>query len=179
MTLYELLCVPTDASRAEIRRAFRARAQDAHPDRFAHLTESQAEQAQREHAFQELLDAYTTLMDKRARARYDRLIQIPQGLLGLVQTPQGRRAVARLVPRAPLQARDGEDHVVLIRAPAELLLNGGLCQMTDVLPPELDPLLVPSGARHTPWAKIEELGEPGENEGNRGDLFLFFFPTPS
>ncbi|MFA4846166.1 MAG: J domain-containing protein, partial [Patescibacteria group bacterium] len=177
MTHYELLGVPMDASTVSITKAFRDKARALHPDRFDHRGESKDQQAERSRVFHELRAAYDTLKDKRKRVAYDRVIQVPQGLMGLVQMPQGRRAMARLLPRAPLQAREGEDHIVLVRAPSELFHSGGLVQMTGILPSELDPLLVPIGASDMPWATIHELGEPGENEGNRGDLAIFFVLT--
>lgn len=179
MTYYELLGVPMDASTDDIRRGFRERAHVLHPDRFAKLGESKEQQAERARVFQELRDAYETLIDKRKRQAYDRAIRVPQGLADLVRLPEGRRAMARLLPRASKQAREGEDRLVLIKAPLTLLRTGGALELTAILPPEFDPLLVPPDALDMPWARLGELGNPGENEGNPGDLYLLLIPSSS
>ena len=61
---YEVLGVSKDASADEIKRAFRARARDVHPDTSDH------EDA--EELFKELNAAYEVLSDPGKRANYDR-----------------------------------------------------------------------------------------------------------
>lgn len=60
---YKILGVPENASEAEIKRAFRRKARELHPDRAG-------ERATR--AFQELQEAYDVLRDEEKRASYDR-----------------------------------------------------------------------------------------------------------
>lgn len=179
MTHYELLGVPMDASENDIRRAFREKVQSLHPDRFARLDESKDEQAERSRVFQAIRDAYDTLKEKRKRQRYDRAIQIPQGLADLARLVQGRRALSRLLPRATKQACDGEDRIVIVSVPAAVLRKGGAIDLSEVVPSEFDPLLVPPDALDMPWAHFDELGHPGENEGNPGDLYLLLIPLVS
>lgn len=179
MTHYELLAVPMDASTEEIRRGFREKAHALHPDRFANLGESKQQQAERARVFQQLREAYETLIDKRKRLAYDRAIRVPQGLADLVRLPEGRRAMARLLPRAPKQAQDGEDQLVVIETSIALLRTGGVLEMGEILPPDFDPLHVPIDVIDMPWARLGELGNPGENEGNRGDLYLLLIPSTS
>ncbi len=179
MTHYELLAVPMDASTDDIRRGFREKAQVLHPDRFAKLGESKEQQTERARVFQQLRDAYETLIDERKRRAYDRLIQVPQGLADLVRLPEGRRAMARLLPRATKQAREGEDRLVLIEAPLSLLRTGGVLELTVISLPGYDPLFVPPNALDMPWAHLSELGNPGENEGNPGNLYLLLIPSAS
>ena len=66
---YALLGVTRMASEDEIRKAFRARARECHPDRFPL---DSPEQAEAEKRFKELMLARDTLLDLSARADYDR-----------------------------------------------------------------------------------------------------------
>ena len=61
---YELLGVSREASASEIKRAFRARARELHPD------VSDAPEA--EQRFREVTEAYEVLSDPERRATYDR-----------------------------------------------------------------------------------------------------------
>ena len=63
---YAILGVPADAPDVEIRRAFRARAKELHPDS---KPASERDQAHREFNF--LSEAYDTLKDAERRAAYD------------------------------------------------------------------------------------------------------------
>jgi molecular chaperone DnaJ len=64
--LYELLGVQPDASEEEIKRAYRRRAREFHPDATGGDPESEAR-------FKEISFAYEVLRDPERRARYDRL----------------------------------------------------------------------------------------------------------
>ncbi len=61
---YEVLGVSRDASEAEVKKAFRSRARDVHPDTSDHDNA--------EDLFKELNEAYETLSDPQKRANYDR-----------------------------------------------------------------------------------------------------------
>ena len=67
--LYEILGVSRDASEAEIKKAFRHRARELHPD----VNKS----ANAEEEFKELNEAYDVLSDAHKRAQYDRFGTIP------------------------------------------------------------------------------------------------------
>ena len=71
MSLYDALDVPTDAPAAEIKRAYRRKAQKAHPDRD---TSPGAKDR-----FQALAKAYDVLSDPDKRARYDQTGDTQEG----------------------------------------------------------------------------------------------------
>jgi molecular chaperone DnaJ len=62
---YEVLGVARDASQDEIKRAFRRLARDTHPD-------ANPNDAEAEHRFREIAQAYEVLSDPQRRAAYDR-----------------------------------------------------------------------------------------------------------
>lgn len=62
---YEILGVSRDATRDEIKRAFRRLARDTHPD-------SNHDDPETEHRFREIAQAYEVLSDPQKRAAYDR-----------------------------------------------------------------------------------------------------------
>jgi molecular chaperone DnaJ len=67
---YEVLGVSKDASAEELKKAFRRKAAEVHPDRHQHLDE--AGRKAMEERFKELGEAYSVLSDPEKRARYDR-----------------------------------------------------------------------------------------------------------
>ncbi|MCF0231935.1 MAG: molecular chaperone DnaJ [Enterococcus sp.] len=77
--LYEVLGVPKNASEAEIKKAFRAKARKMHPD------VNKSPNAEEE--FKEINEAYDVLSDSRKRAQYDRFGTVPGAASG--QSPFG------------------------------------------------------------------------------------------
>ncbi len=66
---YEILSVDREATVDQIKAAFRQLARTRHPDRFAGATRARAEVE-----FQEITEAYNTLLDPERRSRYDRTL---------------------------------------------------------------------------------------------------------
>ena len=177
MTYYQVLGIAKDATAEEIRKAYRKAAAALHPDRFASAVESDEARGERLRRFAEIKEAYAVLSDTRARYRYDRFTRVPQGLGDLLATPQGQRAMARLLPRASKQSRNGEDRVVIVRIPAATLATGGAIDAPAGLPDGFETLFIPPNANKTPWARLSGQGEPGQFGGNAGDQFLLLVPT--
>ncbi len=178
MNHYQLLGIAMDATAEEIKRAYRRAAAAVHPDRFANVSESKAETAERARRFGEMRTAYETLSDRRQRSNYDRSIQVPQGLGDMLATPHGQRAMDRLLPRASKQARDGNDLLVVARASASVMEAGGVLESLVGIPEGFDQLHVPSGASQASWGRFAGRGEPREHDGEPGDLFLLLIPGP-
>jgi hypothetical protein len=71
-THYQILCVDTDASDAEIKKAYKRLARAYHPDLNPNRPKSAEEK------FKELQDAYSVLSDPISRQQYDRSINVSQ-----------------------------------------------------------------------------------------------------
>ncbi|XP_062208640.1 chaperone protein dnaJ 72 [Phragmites australis] len=67
---YQALGLRRDATKAEVKAAFRRRALRDHPDRHAGSTDAAA-RADASHRFRQAADAYHVLSDDRRRAEYD------------------------------------------------------------------------------------------------------------
>jgi len=66
---YKILGVDKNASEEDIKKAYKKRALEHHPDRHSHATE--AEKKEQEVKFKEVGEAYGVLLDAKKRARYD------------------------------------------------------------------------------------------------------------
>ncbi|KYN11879.1 PREDICTED: dnaJ homolog subfamily C member 7 isoform X1 [Trachymyrmex cornetzi] len=67
---YKILGIDKDASTEDIKKAYRKRALDHHPDR--HVNASEGEKREQEKKFKEVGEAYGILSDPKKRSRYDR-----------------------------------------------------------------------------------------------------------
>ncbi len=121
VSYYDVLGVPTDASAAEIKAAYRRLARTAHPD----LGGSAAR-------FDELTSAYETLMDRGRRARHDAVLrdQAAGGTgwspprsraasTGATHAERRRAAAARSAERAREAAEEAARKEAQLRAEAE------------------------------------------------------------
>jgi hypothetical protein len=94
---YDILGVAGDSSRAEIKRAFRAKAKAMHPDTASGEEKSAAEN------MQVLLDVYEVLLDTKKRQQYDKLNNIakPDGSFNyrahLQEQGMGNAALSQLL----------------------------------------------------------------------------------
>lgn len=94
---YDVLGVPSDASSAQIRDAFRALARDHHPDR-----PSSAATGGR--TMPEINEAYRVLGDPARRAVYDASLR-PAGRSAATSAPSAGEAPAAAPPHLPMPAR--------------------------------------------------------------------------
>ena len=124
---YELLGLPRTAGDEEIRRAFRARARELHPD-VSHEPEA-------EERFREVTAAYSVLSKPTARFLYDRFGYRGRGHGGF--GPGGRRAEARILAEVEidqLEAERGTRREVRLAADEECAVcsGSGAVSGTDV-----------------------------------------------
>ena len=70
--LYQILGVPRQASKQEIKRAYRKKALDTHPDKNPDIPAEEAAQA-----FQQVVQAFEVLSDPNSRRQYDRSGRVP------------------------------------------------------------------------------------------------------
>ena len=73
-TYYEILKVAPDASRREIKKAFRLRAAECHPDKVMHLEVELRERAERKMTL--INEAYKVLSDETSRTEYDEYLGV-------------------------------------------------------------------------------------------------------
>jgi hypothetical protein len=121
VSYYDVLGVPTDASSADIKAAYRRLARTAHPDRGGSAAR-----------FDELTTAYETLMDRGRRARHDAVLRdqaagasewaAPRSRpasTGATNAERRRAAAARSAERARQAAEDAARREAQHRAEAE------------------------------------------------------------
>jgi len=89
---YEILSVDREATVDQIRVAFRQLARTRHPDRFSGTARAQAEVA-----FQEITEAYNTLLDPEQRSRYDKTLTTTGEELSLNPKELARSMLGRAV----------------------------------------------------------------------------------
>ncbi len=76
---YAILGVSSSASAAEIKRAFRKKAKELHPDIYAHAAvETSSTQEEHERALRQLIRAYEAVMDANKRSQFDFFYQKKQ-----------------------------------------------------------------------------------------------------
>ena len=73
-TYYEILKVSEDATKREIKKAFRLRAAECHPDKVMHLEAALRERAERKMTL--INEAYKVLADETSRKEYDEYLDI-------------------------------------------------------------------------------------------------------
>jgi hypothetical protein len=108
--LYGLLGLASDATDDDIRRAYRARARQHHPDAHPDETEAGAER------FPRIAAAYEVLGDDRARAAYDRALRVQRMSTertvrsGPVASPVAPRPTGRASARGRAASPNPADH---------------------------------------------------------------------
>ena len=94
---YAILGVGPNASADDIKRAFRLRARQAHPDRFSHKGDAAEEQAT--DLMADLNEAYDVLSDTEQRQEYDSQMRAFRS--GAPPPPPARRPASAAVPDIP------------------------------------------------------------------------------
>jgi curved DNA-binding protein CbpA len=107
---YDTLGVGKDASKEEIRKAYRSKAQKEHPDKSGNVDR-----------FKQLQHAYDVLSDDSKRERYDRGEEAP----GHIKTPAERAndALAQLFDKHLQKAKDHVDLIATVRADIGVTIN--------------------------------------------------------
>lgn len=198
---YAVLGVNADASQADIKKAYRAKARDLHPD-------TNAGDAAAEEQFKSVQQAYDTVGDEKKRKAYDRARRNPYadagGFGGFSGSPGGApfggaspggvpfdngglgdlferyfggaAGPAGFETRMP---RSGRDVEATVRISFDEALEGGPREM-QTPSGETVRVTVPKGARNGMKVKLAGRGEPAPGgQGASGDLFLVFEVMPS
>jgi DnaJ-class molecular chaperone len=191
---YRVLGVPQDASRADIKSAFRKLAKKYHPDR----NPDNAKAAQR---FRQINEAYTILEDEKDRSRYDRLRRLGVGLdfsgEGAIDLNDLKDMVAERVsglgdffsgfmgssksqvsegPSDKHGAKKGRDLTYRVAISIEKSIQGGKATFTipglEGGPPRKVRVDLPSGLKSSQKIRLDGQGKPAKGGGPPGDLFL-------
>lgn len=174
---YQLLDVPEGASAAAIKRAYRARARDSHPDR--HPGDPEAEER-----FKLLQRAYHVLSDASRRQAYDMARRLSFGDDSAWTAPRSFADGRGFDPLSSLFFGDqpptsgrGADAEAQVRLTFDQALRGGA---TDVRlgNGESVRLTIPKGVRSGLKVRVKGRGQQGRN-GHRGDLYVTFRVEPS
>jgi curved DNA-binding protein CbpA len=166
MNYYEILEVGREANPDQIKRAYRRKARDFHPDKNKNDPEAEAR-------FKELSEAYKVLSDPAKRRIYDGETAPIDSVWGLLlQDPLMRL----LLPHAPKAERRGGDLLVTYEVAADIWKNGGGIDITYASPngEQVVGIQLPSekdrdSAR---FLRLRGAGEAGANGGDNGDLLV-------
>lgn len=138
---YEVLGVSQDASTAEIKKAFREKVKELHPD-----TREDGANAEATKQYREVIDAYRVLRDETKRRKYDRDPQErAEGSDAFSQARQGGFSDGR-----PKKAAHSTDSGLNIGALTPLLLGGGFAAWFT-----LDQLRAPTRDQLDPYPRRE------------------------
>ena len=143
-SLYEVLGISPEATKEQIKGAYKRLSRDCHPDFFPDDPVAFA-------GFQEISEAYKTLSDKRKRSEYDILSghRPVRSVLDLFfLCPEGLSFLESATSAAPAENRAGPDMLILEEE-------------------EQAAQIPPSG-----WTCLEGKGFPGKNAGPAGDLWV-------
>jgi molecular chaperone DnaJ len=177
---YEVLGVDRGADDSEIKRAYREKARQYHPD-------INPDDAAAEDRFKEVNEAYAVLSEPRARARYDRYGHSGVGSIERSAEPQGGigavvDAVDELITdlwRRRRQRRRGRDLRYTLEISFEEAAFG--CTKTIHVPDTREDgtprertftVTIPPGTKQGAVRMIRSEGEPGRAGGTSGDLHV-------
>lgn len=99
-TYYEILKVATDASARDVKKAFRLRAAECHPDKVMHLEPELRERAERKMTL--INEAYKVLSDDASRREYDEYLDILAVKRGDAPAPRAEASEPQKEPDASL-----------------------------------------------------------------------------
>jgi DnaJ-class molecular chaperone len=167
---YEILGVQRDASKAEVKTAFRRLARELHPDVNDHDPEA-------EEKFKEAAEAYEVLSDPERRRAYDAYGH--EGLRGAGAAPHGFSSVEDIfqaffggnfgfeVRRGPMRGQD-LIHTVEISA-VDAMLGAKIAIPSHEGEREIE---LPAGIQPGSQFALRGHGMPGANGGPPGDLVI-------
>lgn len=118
-TYYEILKVERDAPSNEIRKAFRIRAAECHPDKVGHLPAEKQERARKKMAL--VNEAYTVLRDDEKRREYDEFLGLLEEKARQKAEPSESSVSKALGSRPPASQASASSHLsqaTEARAPA-------------------------------------------------------------
>ncbi|MFH1631460.1 MAG: J domain-containing protein [bacterium] len=165
-SLYDVLGVSRDASKREIKRAFRAIARESHPD----IAGDDLASAER---FERARYAYGILTDLVRRRNYDRGTNVETIGDLFKADPAGVRVREIMRDKARLEPAPGTDVMVVAWVgPSE---KHATIELNSPLPLPLDrvEIALPNMPGRSLWGKISGVGPEGMNGAESGNLFVF------
>ena len=164
LTLYEILGVQQDSGLEEIRRCFRKKVSQLHPD--------QGGQEQDRDEYQKITEAYKVLSDAETRALYDRSIRPFESVQDLFLRHCAQEQKLQLwFSQAPAAPQRGEDVAVVVEISDET--QQGIIEVSTPWAEKTTQLVtLPRQRKDLPFCLCANLGKPGKNGGKAGDLIL-------
>lgn len=157
MNLYQVLGVCPDASKDQIKRAYRKIARENHPDKFPDDDEKMAR-------FKVAATAYEVLSDPARRAVYDRESRAAASIQELLTKMVGGRMLSAMLPHAPAARRDGQDLIVCLPQKDDHV------EISDPREPgTVHRVAMPLAHM---LARVADRGTPGTSGGSSGALFI-------
>ena len=161
--LYEVLGVSREATEDEIKKAFRRRARELHPD------VNKAPDA--EDQFKELNEAYDVLSDAQKRSAYDRFGTVP-GEAGMHGARPGDLIVTCRIQPHEFFERDGDNLHARANVSIVQATLGAEIEIDGIFEDEKVQVRIPEGCQNEQVVRVKGFGMPKFRSESRGDMYV-------